>query len=520
MILKKPYAFLIKYFRLINLFLVILFCFLTYKLNLIRGVVNDIYRGNVTNYSTLNSTYIGFRLYLLIFIILILVGSILLLLKQKKKPLKDYLYSLIYNVVILGYLMFVSNVFLTLDEIIVEQTNLKIYTDISFLIIIPMFYFIAKFVFIVIGFNLNKFNFTQDIIELKQEEKDNEEIEVIFNKNTYKYKRSLRRALREFKYYVLENKFLIGIIIGVISVILCITLFSVNLFKSNKVKVNTNFNAGGFNYKVTNIYETQYDLNYNVIKDDSKFVVVSVSVRNNNIEASSIDFKRIRLMYGKEYVYASNYFNKFFYDLGTPYNNEPLKTNDLYNYVFVFEVPKNYKSNNYILKFYDRITVENEEVIGSYKEIKVKADNLDKKRVEKNLSLDENVIFNDKKYGSSNITIFDYELKGSYVYNTGDRVEVIKDKDINKILLILDYKLSLNENYVLSDYFNNDLEFFDKFVDITYTYNGNEKKYIDVNAIGSLEGKVMLSVPHEVENATDIIVIINFRDTKIVYKVK
>ena len=43
----------------------------------------------------------------------------------------------------------------TMDiDSIVEQTTLKVYTDISFLVIVPLFYFILKHVLISIGFNV------------------------------------------------------------------------------------------------------------------------------------------------------------------------------------------------------------------------------------------------------------------------------------------------------------------------------------------------------------------------------
>ena len=132
MIFKKPYAFFIKYFRLINLLLSTLLIYLGYRLNLLRNVMNDIYMGRVTNYSTLRSDYIGFKMYFLIFLIIAILFVIILLLKRKKKPLHDYLYNVIYLVFVFVYLLSVSSLFLTLDETIVEQTSLKLYTDISF----------------------------------------------------------------------------------------------------------------------------------------------------------------------------------------------------------------------------------------------------------------------------------------------------------------------------------------------------------------------------------------------------
>ena len=520
MVFKKPYAFFIKYFRLINLLLSTLLIYLGYRLNLLRNVMNDIYMGRVTNYSTLRSDYIGFKMYFLIFLIIAILFVIILLLKRKKKPLHDYLYNVIYLVFVFVYLLSVSSLFLTLDETIVEQTSLKLYTDISFLIIVPLIYFLIKYILIVIGFNLKKFNFTKDIMELKQEEKDNEEVEIIFNKNTYKYKRGFRRWIRELKYYFLENRFLISIIVGIVVIITFISIFSVNMFKSNKVNVGSSFNAGNFNYKVNSIYETKYDLNYNVIKDDSKYVIVNFDVRNNLQESNSIDFKRIRLLYGNEYSYANNYFNKYFYDIGVPYNNDVIKNGENYNYIFIFKVPSSYKSNNYILKFYDRIVYENDESKGSYKEIKVSAKSLDKKRDIKNMNLSENTIFNKNSYGNSNLTISNYDIKSNYIYTNDGKSNIIRDKDINKVLLILDYKLKLDEKYNISSYFKNDKEFFDKFISITYTYNENEKEYKNISAVGNVDGKVMLSVPFEVQNATNLNLNIELRDTKIVYELK
>ena len=520
MVFKKPYAFLIKYFKLINLILVFLLSYICYKLGILRTVMSDIYSGDITNFSTLSSTYIGFKLYLALLITGVILVGIFLLLKRKDKPLKDYLFSLLYLGIIFIYLIFVSNVFVTLDETIIEQTSLKLYTDIAFLIIVPIIYFIIKFLLMAIGFNLHKFNFSKDILELKQEEKDNEEVEVVFDKNTYKYKRGIRKWFRELKYYFLENKFLITIIVGVVVIVLGVTLFSFNFLNSNKVRVGENFTAGTFQYKVVDMYETKYDLNNNVVKDDSKFVIASINVRNIGVESSSIDFKRIRLLYGEDYAYANNYFNKFFKDLGTPYNNEPIKSGDLKNYIFIFKVPSSYKSKKYILKFYDRVAVENEEFVGSYKEIEISADSLDKDKIEKILKLNENTILNKKNYGNSNLTLTNYEIKSSYIYTENEKTTIIRDKDINNVLLILDYKLELDDKEDLKKYFTNSKEFFDKFSTVEYTYNDRSKVVSNVNVLADVDNKVMISVPYEVQNATNIKFILNFRDTKIIFNLK
>lgn len=519
MVFKKPYAFFIKYFRLINLILVVLLGYLGYKLNLIGNIVGEIYNNRLTNYSSLSSNYVGFNMYVLIIIIILILGGIILLLKYKKKPLKDYLFAIIYIFVIVIYLIFISNIFYELEESVIEQTSLKLYSDISLLIIIPLFYFIFKFILIVIGFNLKKFNFSKDIIELKQDDKDSEEVELIFDKNTYKYKRSINRLLRELKYYFLENRFFITIIVGISFVVFFVTFFGFNIFKSNKVSMNKDFVAGSLVYRVNEVYETKYDLNYNVIKDDSKFVIASITVKNNTNEIKTIDFKRMRILYGDNYVYANNYYNKFFYDLGVPYNNEGILSKESKNYIFIFKVPIEYKSRSYKIKFYDRVTLEDDEVVGSYKELKVKTTKIDKDREEKVLNVKDNINFGNK-YGNSNITILGYLIKNNYIHYDDDKAVVYKDNDINNNLLIMDYKLEIDEKSMLKDYFSTDKEFYNKFVSIAYTNNGREKMHNNVNVVGQVDGKILLSVPYEIINASKVSVIFNFRDIKIEYKLK
>lgn len=519
MVFKKPYAFFIKYFRLINLILVCLFVYMDYKLNILRGVINSLYLGNLTNYGSL-AQYIGFRFYFLIFLIIFIISLILLLFIKKKKPFYDYLYAIIYLVLVFIYSLSTSNLFFTLNETIVEQTSLKLYSDISFLIIIPSLYFIFKYVLIVIGFNLKKFNFTKDINDIKAEEKDSEEVEIIFDKNTYKYKRGIRRWFRELKYYFLENRFFISVIVGIIILVIAVTILSFNIFNNKKYRVAQTFNAGGFSYKINKVYETKYSLNYRKIKDKYKYVVVDFDVRNLQSESSSIDFKRVRILYGNDYVYANNYFNKFFYDIGTPYDNNVLKSNIYYNFVFIFEVPDTYKSNNYKLMFYDRISYNKDETVGSYKEVSVSASKLDSKREEKEIKLNANLLFDKKSYGTSNLTVFNYELLNNYIYDKDGKKVVVRDKDINKVLLVLDYKLSIDSSKNISKYFSNDYEFFDKFSSITYVINGQTQTSNNIKVVDIVNDKVMLSVPYEVMNAENIKYSLEFRNYKFSFVLK
>jgi len=519
MVFKKPYAFFIKYFKLINLILCLLIMFFIYKLNLLHKVLNNIYFGRLTNFINLESTYIGFVMYLLIFLVSIIILIIILTLRKKQKPFRDYLYNIIYNIIIIAYFFSVSNLFLELNSKVIEQTTLKLYSDISLLIILPIIYFLIKYILIVIGFSINKFNFQKDIIELKKAEEDNEEIELIFNKNSYKTKRKIRRTFRELKYYIKENKVILGIILFIILLSSLGCLFGLKLLNKDIVNVGERFVAGNFSYKVIDIYETKYDVKYNVIKNDYKFVIVNVEVRNNLNLGESIDFKRIRLFYGNEYVYSNNYYNDYLYDFN-PYDGQIIKSGENIKYSFIFKVPVSFNSYNYTLKFYDRILSDDNEFYGNYKTIKVNSKNLDKKVDKINSKINENIFLDKSLYGNSNLTIYKYSLENSYTYNHGDDVKVIRDSNINNILLILDYNFIIDNVSNASMYIKSDKDFFDSHVSLEYVINGSSKFFDNVNVIDLVDKKVFIGVPYNLKSADSIKLNINFRNKKIIYSLK
>lgn len=520
MVFKKPYAFFVKYFRVINLILTfILFVILT-KLSSLHTVLNNIYTGEISNFSSLNDTYLGFKMYLLLILSSVILILMVILLKRKDKPFRDYALAIIYNVILIVFFVSISNLFFSLENVTIEQATLKLYSDISLLIMLPMLYFIFRFILIVIGFNLKKFNFSKDIIELKQEEGDNEEVELVISKDTYKYKRSIRRYIREFKYYILENKFIILIIVSILMIVGVGTLASINIFNKNKVNLNENFVAGNFSYVVKSLYETEYDLNHNLIKSDSKFVIAVVNVINNYNESSSIDLNRIRLLYGDEYVYASDYYNKYFLDLGIPYNKNILSSEEKAEYLFIFKVPNTYKSKSYTLKFYNKNVYE-EELMADYKVIETTAKRLDNKFVMNDLVLQEKTYFDKNSYGDSYLKINSYLKTTTYKYQENELTNIILPNDYNDTLLVIEYELNLDKNSSLSSYFNKDKDFFANFLKIEYKYNDKIKTISDIDIVSiGIDNRVFISVPNNIFNSEYIKLNINFRNFGYVYNLE
>jgi len=520
MVFKKPYAFFVKYFRVINFILTVLLAILFYKLSSLHNILNSIYNGGISNYSSLNSTYLGFRIYFLIILITVFLLLIILVLKRKDKPIRDYLLAILYNIILIIFFVGISNLFFSLENTTIDISTLKLYSDISLILMLPSLYFIFMFLLISIGFNLKKFNFTKDIIELKKEESDDEEVELIFNKNSYKYKRGIRKYIRELKYYFLENKFLITIIFGIVIIVLAGSYLSFNIFNSNKVSLNENFNAGNFSYVVNNVYETKYDLNNEIVKKGYKFIIASVTVKNNYYESSEVDFNRIRLLFGNEYVYSNNYYNKSFQDIGVPYNRQILKTNESSEFLFIFRVPDDYKKNKYLLKFYDHNEFVEEELQAKYKTLNIKPIKLDDDSKNKNIKLNEKVYFNKKIYGDSNFMIKSFEMSSSYIYNYNSVNNIIIPKTSNDCLFVLEYAMFLdwNKNFGSA---KDEKTFFENFLKIKYKINEDSYyiRHIDIVKVG-IDNKLFISVPNNVLNATEINVILTFRNFNYIFELK
>ena len=198
MILKKPYAFLIKNFKKIHLILAITMAYMAYKTYTIYGFFKDSAANNY--YASLGydqrNLYVNFFVILLIIIIIGALAAILYLLNYKKKPRKFYIYSIGFYVLLLIYYGILKGVFSSLLTETIEMQSIRAYQDISFITIIPQAILVIYCLITAAGVTLKKFNFAADLKELEITSSDNEEVEVNINLEGYKTKRNVRKTIR------------------------------------------------------------------------------------------------------------------------------------------------------------------------------------------------------------------------------------------------------------------------------------------------------------------------------------
>ncbi|MBE6138450.1 MAG: hypothetical protein E7173_01735 [Firmicutes bacterium] len=340
MILRKPYAFLIKHFKLIHLIMTFCMGILIYQTNTLLEFFKDFISSGqaIIGTATVNNLFNNYT-YLLSAIIIFVSLVILILMIFKNKPKFYYMLNILgYTLLIVLYIYAVSTIG-DMQEGLVDERITRAIRD--FLNIIFVFQVYSLLISLVrsIGLDVKKFDFNQDMQELNISDLDNEEFEVNidFDSNTLKTK--FRRFYRNLKYYFIENKLTI-IILSCVGTSLFGLVLVIGLFERDVV-YNTGQMFSPLNYNITVIesYITDKDYRLNkVTTDDKSLVVVKFKIKSLNKTPKFI-FGKLSLQIGEYKYYHINTYSDKLKDLGITYINQNL-TEEFQEYLLVYEVPK------------------------------------------------------------------------------------------------------------------------------------------------------------------------------------
>ncbi len=527
MIIKKPYAFLIKHFRLIHLILSSLLIFLAYKTHSVYKFFNDYVKNGYYTYSSeISGTYINFYMFLAIVGILVVAAFIYLLMKWKKKSRLYYiLVSIFYMILFIGLLVYFNTFLNLLNEPLGVQA-VRAYRDIIFMLYVPQYLFIIFGLIRGIGFDIKKFDFKKDLADLDIKEEDQEEIEVTFGQNSYKYKRKARRAYREIKYYAIENKFFFGVICGTLALVLILVVYvNLNVF-TKKYKENDFFTVDGVVFQVLDSYETDMDLKGNKINSLYKYIVIKVSMKNTNEYRTNLETRNLRLMLDDKIYYPTLSKFDYFRDLGRGYTKENLYSGETYEYLFVYEIPKDTKYNKATFRMIDSINIVNGEISSKHKDVRLNTIKYMELEPEEQVYMKSAISLEKSTLLKSEIVVNSYEIGDRFIENynycvasgcyDGTRIiaaSVLGNQERSVLKLNLD--VMLDENLYINRFITNNTKFYEAFGDIMYLSNGELVKAPVVVKTMDLETKnVYLEVPSNIKNSPLIRFVISIRNRK------
>lgn len=535
MVLRKPYAFLIKHFRLIHIIIFSFMAFILYKIISIRSFI-DSYIASGQRLKTLDNLtneYTGILFILSVFLVIILSSVILYLLKHKQKPYKFYIVMVISNAVLFFFLLYTRSFLYDLSFITPDLRFTRIIRDIYTIemfiqIVITIFVFVRA-----IGFDIKRFDFKKDLVDFNLSNEDNAEFEFEIDLDKNDILARVRRFKRNFKSYYRENK-VVFLVVGMIILIAPVVAIVRGLTSREKIyKENDSFNAGTFTISVLNSYKTTVDYHNDEISDNKYYVILKLRYKNNSNNNYQINTDYARLNYD-EYnstTMTTNFYDKFS-EYGVPYYSQILHGNETRDFVFVYELDKEFYDNDLFLKYLYDIKYVNKEVKYYYHTIKLNpvVYNNDTVLVDTK-SLGEVLSFKDSLLGDSKITINNFDIADRFEYGVL-RCTSSCSKSIN----YLNANSSSNQIYTLTlARVNYNLEydklfgeytidkFFEKYASIRYVING--KEHINKAAVKDVSpytsnNYVFIEVSNYLKRAEKIYLDFTIKDKKYTYVVK
>ena len=352
MIIRKPYAFLIKNFRKIHIFLLILSFYVFYKLIDVSSFVNEFMRyGTYDLFRNPVSKHITTFLTLSIFILFIGSLSLLFLLRHKNKPWKVYLIPTIEYFVLFLVLGMIKSFFRGYSADI-ETTDLRMSRDLLMIFLIAQLPAIGIYLMRIFGWDIKKFNFNsdQEFLELSEEDREEVEIGLSIDKNTFI--RGYKRFLRNASYVYLEHKKICNAIIGVIALIIGFSVYNFVFVTNRSYKQGDYYFVDGYTFKINKTYFTDKDYNGNVISNNSNFVILDLSIRNSSAPRK-IYLENFHLKSrNKDFVTTRKTYSKEFQDLGSSYEStRELKRDETLDCIIVYKVDKNLNKNRFVLYY-------------------------------------------------------------------------------------------------------------------------------------------------------------------------
>lgn len=525
MILRKPYAFFIKHFKLFNIILTILGIYLIYKLGFIFQFFLDYYKNPIGAVGQdLTGALINNLIYIVGFSIIGFSLIIMSVLSFKKKPIKLYMFSIIVNSLVLILIFVINNILGTIEIRIIDNRTAYAIRDFTLIAIILEFLITIFTLMRSIGFDIKHFSFLKDLEDMKIDIKDNEEFELQIDVDSSKFKRDINRNKRYFKYFIYEHKVSIIVVVTLILGITSYIIYSKTGIYFDMVKQNKLVNIDNITVGVSSSYITNKDYIGNKIFKDKDLVAINIKIKTNSLK-QKLNVARFKLVVDKTNYLHTTLYNEKIIDLGKGYTNEIITT-EFNEYLLVFEIPKDLSNK----KMYLEYDTEND------KKVKFKLDikNLDNDNLTITNNITEKMDFNNELIKDGYLLLNNYEINDKFkidykfcitkdeCYDSYEYLVPDYKSNYDKTLLKIEGNIELKKsNISISDLY----DFINKFGTLVYTIDNETKRQnISFKEVKPTKTKVKdtyyIEVLDEVKNASSISIELKLRNRIYIYKIK
>ena len=421
MILRKPYAAFIKYFKLLHAIMAAFIVFIllgSIRLYNFFRIYSIDYRSITSGLET--SGYLNVINYLFVILALILTIVLLSVMVYKKKPKLLYIYSVIMFVLILILYRFTSSSFRTIGTTVLDIRVAKAFRDFYLIAILLEMASLALVVVRATGFDIKQFDFVSDLQRLDISEKDSEEIEVALEFDKDEVKRNFKNRLRNINYVYVEHKFIINILLVLLISTISITVYLRVSAYTARYSVGETFSASSVTLNVKDAYIVNSAADgTKLVETDGENAGAIVLVRfqvkgyanqqtfNTGVVTLNID----KFSYAQNVKHAS-----ILTDLGAAYINQKL-TSEFQTYTLAFEVPDKLVNKKMYLKINDNNSYVNGEAGAKNILVRLKPVDLRKEGQTFEKKIKETIGFDDSILGSSSLVINSFEISNKFKLN-------------------------------------------------------------------------------------------------------
>ena len=524
MILRKPYAFLIKHFKLIHLIIFALTAYIVYVSGSLLTFYNEYIANNYAVESVLDSTrYFNLFIFLAFIILIAIYVTILFLFNSKKRRTLYTVIATIYYIVLL--ILFFSNYGILTEMRFagVESATVRITADIVKIFYYPQLVFLVYAFITGIGFDIKTFTFNNFENQFLIDEEDDEEISIDVNLPDYVVKRNVNKSIREGKYYVLENSLIFKVLgCGVLIYLLISFIINIEVYnKTRSFKETFNYNNFALNFKESYVSNLGYD--GEIITEDKYYLAVVVNIKNISTKLSSFETSNISLEIGNKIIKPINDMSGRFYDMGKPYYENMIVPQESEDYVLTFALDKKDLKSSYKIRLNNGFVFEDSKIFAKYVYLNANPEVDNNIKEHKKKSLTEVVKFNKSNLLDTTLVVNDYKIDKNYDYSykfsSGDKkytlynsINIDPSKDSHKTLLILDGKLKVDKDSLV--FVNGNVDsFYQNMVTVRYEKNGEVRESVVENVTpNDLKGKIVLKVDTDVTKSPIVELLINSRN--------
>lgn len=524
MILKKPYAFLIKHFKLIHVILVLLMSYLLYHTNLVL----DFFQQYISSNQLITGKDFTEELFnIWMFAIPFIIGTILLIvlgvMYYKKKPFLFYVFNILLMIAVLVFYNIGYNMAGILETKVVELRTLRLVRDLYVIIILIQGLGLILTFIRATGFDIKKFDFGQDLEELEITDDDNEEFELDVDLETNVLKREIKRKIRFSKYFYVENKFVINILILIVFSVGCFAIYSNLTIYNKSYDQNEYFMANDYTIAINNSYLTNENYRGNKITNNH-LLVLELDIQANYFNKSAFNTTKAELKIGKNIYHPINNIKSDLIDLGNIYNGTVISQSTFEKILLVYEIPKDVKKKKMFFNYIDSMNFNKRGLNPKYIKVKLTPKELDIENKIINTNLNEVRKLNPKFFKESTIYLTNFEINNRFkinykfcdknkCYNFSEYLNPILNTNYDKVLLKIEGILNMGFD---SKYIYDLYTLIKNFGKIKYEIDGNVQYYTNIKNIvptkTSLENTLYLEIPNEVMDADKISLVIDIRD--------